>query len=93
MLTLPADDPAARRVTITLGRPGRARRTRAVTVWKKRAAAFGTAGHRWRVRLPRRLGDATFIGIEVRYTGADPPLAVNGTADFVTGLRLACAPD
>lgn len=87
------DDPTvASRVIVTLGRPGRADRSRAVTLWTKRASAVGSDGHRWRVRLPRRLRDATYLGTSVSYIGAEPP-AVNGSADFVTGVRSACAPN
>lgn len=89
-LTLPADDPAARRVTVTLGRPGRADPERAVNMWTKRATGSDADGHRWRVKLPRRVRDATFVSIRIAYTGARPP-AVNGSAQFVTGTRLACA--
>lgn len=88
-LTIPADDPAARRVTVTLGRAGHADHRRAVTVWTERATASDAAGHRWHVRLPRNIRDATFVGIRIAYTGAQPP-AVNGSAQFVTGTRLAC---
>jgi len=92
LLTLPAHDPTARRVIVALGRPGRNRTTQAVTTWTKRATASGTNGRRWRIRLPRNLQDATFITARIAYTGAQPP-AVNGSAQFVTGMHLACAPD
>jgi len=88
-LTLPGDDPPARRVTVTLGRPGHADPRRSVTVWTKRATSSDAAGHRWRVRLPRIIRDTTFVGIRIAYTGSRPP-AVNGSAQFVTGVLLAC---
>lgn len=91
-LNLPEVDPAARRVIVVLGRSGRTRPNRAVTIWTKRAAATGTTGRRWRVRLPRDVRDASFVSARISYTGSRPP-AVNGSARFIMGVRLACAPD
>lgn len=92
VLTFAATDPPARVVTVTLGRPKRVDRTQAVTLWAKRATAVSSDGHRWRVRLPRRLRDATFLGTSVGYPAVPPP-GRSGAADFVTGVRWSCNPD
>lgn len=58
------------------------RGNRVATGKSLRVRASGDSGTRWRVRLPRRLGSANVMDIDVAYSAG-------GTANFWAGLALA----